>query len=375
MRSITLIILLLAGSLNLIAQTENAHGHPHRHIEFPDVPDYLTVVCDLHQHTVFSDGNVWPTIRVEEALRDGIDAISLTEHLEYQPHGKDIPHPDRNRSFEIVKKFANANDILIIHGAEITRRMPPGHCNAIFIEDANKLLVDDSLEVFRAAKAQNAFVFWNHPNWTSQRPDGISRLTPFHKKLISDNLLHGIEVVNEHTYSAEALQIALENDLTIMGTSDIHGLIDWDYQVQDGTGHRPVTLVFATDRSESAVKEALLARRTAVWFNNTLIGKEENLLPLLHSCLKLQEATYQTDKTVADVTIENRSDADLILENLSPYTLHRHANLVTLKAHEKTTLEVKTVDLKDTFNLKFRVLNAIIAPNEHPVVTFPVEME
>ena len=44
------------------------------------------VSADLHIHTVFSDGSVWPTIRVEEALRDSIDLISLTEHLEYQ-HG------------------------------------------------------------------------------------------------------------------------------------------------------------------------------------------------------------------------------------------------------------------------------------------------
>ncbi len=375
MRKFTLLALLLIVGTHLYAQSGTGHPHQHRHIEFPDVPEYLTLVCDLHQHTVFSDGNVWPTIRVEEALRDGVDAISLTEHLEYQPHSEDIPHPDRNRSFEIAKKFANANDLLVIHGAEITRRMPPGHCNAIFIKDANQLLVDDSLAVFQAAKAQGAFVFWNHPNWTSQRPDGISRLTPFHQQLIAEDLLHGIEVVNEHTYSVEALQIALENNLAIMGTSDIHGLIDWEYEVQSGSGHRPVTLVFARQRSEASIKEALLDRRTAVWFNNTLIGKEENLLPLLNSCLKLQKATYQTNKTVADVIIENHSDADFILENLSPYSLHRNTNLVTVKAHENITLEVKTLDLKDTFDLKFRVLNAVVAPNEHPVVTMSVVVE
>jgi len=33
--------------------------------------------------------------------------------------------------------------------------------------------------------------------------------------------------------------------LTIIGTSDIHGLIDWQYNVPQG-GHRPITLVFAT---------------------------------------------------------------------------------------------------------------------------------
>ena len=29
------------------------------------------------------------------------------------------------------------------------------------------------------------------------------------------------------------LRLALENDLTIMGTSDIHGLIDWLFKVPD----------------------------------------------------------------------------------------------------------------------------------------------
>lgn len=44
------------------------------------------VSTDLHIHTVFSDGNVWPTLRVEEARREGLDLIAMTEHLEYQPH-------------------------------------------------------------------------------------------------------------------------------------------------------------------------------------------------------------------------------------------------------------------------------------------------
>ena len=60
------------------------------------------ISSDLHIHTVFSDGSVWPTIRVEEALRDSIDLISLTEHIEYQPWRADIPNPDRNRSFQIA---------------------------------------------------------------------------------------------------------------------------------------------------------------------------------------------------------------------------------------------------------------------------------
>jgi len=35
-------------------------------------------------HTVFSDGHVWPSFRVNEAIRDGLDVISLTEHIDYE---------------------------------------------------------------------------------------------------------------------------------------------------------------------------------------------------------------------------------------------------------------------------------------------------
>ena len=88
-------------------------------------------------HSVFSDGSVWPDIRVEEAKKDGLDVIAITEHLEYQPWKDDIPHPNRNRSYEYHSKFAKESNIIVINGSEITRDMPPGHSNAIFIKDAN----------------------------------------------------------------------------------------------------------------------------------------------------------------------------------------------------------------------------------------------
>ena len=88
--------------------------------------------------------------------------------------------------------------------------MPPGHANAIFIEDANKLLLDEPLAVFQEARLQDAFIFWNHPHWISQSLDALGLLSNIHKQLIRDGLLQGIEVVNDTTYSDEALQIALD---------------------------------------------------------------------------------------------------------------------------------------------------------------------
>jgi hypothetical protein len=345
-----------------------------RRIEFPDVPGYLTLKCDLHIHTVFSDGSVWPNIRVQEALRDGLDAIAMTDHLEYQPHRQDIPHPDRNRSYDIAVESAGEAPLIVLRGSEITRDMPPGHSNAIFLDDANRLLEDDPVAVFREANRQGAFTFWNHPNWTSQRADGVATLTDLHRRLIDEGLLQGIEVVNGTTYSDEALQIALDRNLATLGTSDIHGLIDWQYDVPNG-GHRPVTLVFATERSAAGIKEALQARRTAAWFNNLLVGREEHVLPLIESSLTVRKAAYLRDSNVLSVVIENTSDAEFILDNKSGYTFHASADVVSLKPHQETDINVKTLDRKTAISLSFEVLNAVTAPNVHPELVLKVTVD
>ena len=146
-------------------------GNNNRAIEFPDLAGYKTLVCDLHMHTVFSDGSVWPNIRVMEAQKDGLDVIATTEHLEYQSWIKDIPHPDRNRSFELATGFAKNSE----------------------------LMVDDPIDAYREARKQDAFIFWNHPYWASQSPDASVPLDQLHLELIQDGLLEGIEVVNDTT--------------------------------------------------------------------------------------------------------------------------------------------------------------------------------
>ncbi|RLD23785.1 MAG: PHP domain-containing protein [Bacteroidetes bacterium] len=357
-------------------QAQITHTHiADRAIDFPDIPGYLTLKTDLHQHTVFSDGNVWPIIRIQEAIRDGLDVVSLTEHLEYLPHRDDIPLPDHNRSYQIASKSAEESELLVIRGSEITRKMPPGHSNAIFIQDANKLIQDDPMDVFEEAHNQGAFIFWNHPNWTSQTSDGIAELHKIHNKLISKGYLNGIEVVNETTYSEEALQIALDNNLTIMGTSDIHDLIDWRFNVPEG-GHRPVTLVFAKEKTESSVKEALFARRTAVWFNNTLIGREEMLLPLIKASVTVvDDAAYGENTEVLIITLKNASDASFILYNKTGYTFHANDDVIILEPHSLTTLQVKTKEKVEEVNLKFNVLNAVTAPDTHPDIVWQIKVK
>ncbi len=360
-----------------------------RIIEFPDVPGYHTLTCDLHTHTVFSDGSVWPDIRVQEALRDGLDCLAITDHIEYQPHIADIPHPDRNRSYEEAVRVLNnmmedeeeeanqeKNDesLLILRGAEITRSMPPGHLNAVLLEDVNPVQVDDATDAIREANRQGAFVFWNHPSWPAQKPDAIAELTDMHRQLIDEGLLHGIEVVNEFWYSDEALQIALDHNLAILGTSDIHGLVDWEYDVPGG-GHRPVTLVFAADRSLEGLEEAFRMRRTAVWYKDILIGRPEHVQPLIEASLSVKTAEYGEDTSLLHVAIKNTSDAPFTLRNRSEYTFAAATDLIVVKPHAVTWLHVKTGERGFRHDLVFEVLNAVTAPSTHPEWTLTIEVE
>ncbi|MDB9930110.1 Sb-PDE family phosphodiesterase [Cyclobacteriaceae bacterium] len=354
------------------------YGQTHQKIEFPNVPGYQTLVTDLHQHTVFSDGSVWPDIRVKEALFDGIDVISLTEHLEYQPHQEDLPHKDRNRSYELAKEYAKNHELIVIHGAEITRNLPPGHSNALFIQDANKLIHDDYMDAFREAKNQGAFIFWNHPNWVGQNKQGITKLSPIHEELIKEGLLHGVEVTNENTFADQALTIANEHELTILGTSDIHELIDWLFDIPGG-GHRPVTLVFAKERSELGVKDALFEGRTIAWYQNSLIGQEKYLTPLIESSLVVDTAYYQmygnTKTQIAEVVIFNHSDATYLLNNQSDFSFYHATDVVQLNPQTSTTLSVKTVQQLSAFELNFEVLNAIYAKKKHPKIKLKINMD
>ena len=366
---ICLVQIICAFSMVVSAQ-QSTHSHSlGTSLQFPNILGYQTLKCDLHQHTVFSDGDVWPSIRVRESLMDNLDAISLTEHLEYQPHLGDIPNKDRNRSYQIALKEAKDHNLIIVRGSEITRAMPPGHSNAVFIQDANKLLFTNFLDAYKEAKNQNAFVFWNHP-YETPKNDYISFLNEVNKKLIDSNLIQGIEIVNTHNYSAEALQIAYDRNLTLMGTSDVHGLIEWDYKKgpKGPEGHRPITLVFSKDRTQESIKSALFDRRTVVHYDNTLIGRDSLLIPLINECLVIKKSFYEPKSLVLTLVLENVSSCNFILQNLSQYTLLESTDLIEIEGKSTITLQFKTKEKLTQLDWSFKVLNAVNAPNSHPTL-------
>ena len=55
-----------------------------RTITIPDTAGFK-VLKDFHMHTLFSDGQVMPADRVNEAVQNGLDVIAITDHIECVP--------------------------------------------------------------------------------------------------------------------------------------------------------------------------------------------------------------------------------------------------------------------------------------------------
>lgn len=273
----------LALALGGFPQTASTAQHVRSELPFPDLPGLITLRCDLHMHTVFSDGKVWPTVRAEEAWRDGLDAIAVTDHIEYQPFKADVTTNDA-RPYDLVRPHAESLGLLAIRGSEITRGEPPGHWNAIFLKNVPALRQNDHRDVVRTAFEQGGFIFWNHPGW--KQPNWQSVWYAEQQEVLERGWLHGIEVVNGSTYDPIAHQWCLDKKLTIMSNSDIHDPIDMAYGPVHGTV-RPMTLVFATARTPDALRQALFDRRTAVFSENRLIGEAKYLEPLFQQSIAI----------------------------------------------------------------------------------------
>ena len=348
-------------------------GQTRKIIYIPDISGYITLKCDFHTHTVFSDGTVWPSVRVEEAWLDGLDAISITDHIEYRPHSKDIT-ADHNRSFEIAEPLANSRNILLIRGAEITRSMPPGHLNALFITNANLLDRENVTDALKEARDQGAFILWNHPGWKVQQPDTTLWWNE-HTQLLKSDLMHGIEVFNEKEYYPEAIDWAFRKRLTIFCNSDLHSPVSMTYNLENS--HRPMTLVFSKSRTKGGIREALFSRRTVAYFNNTLVGAAKLLESLFFASVEIhnKQGRLRNGETKY-IEISNNSDIDFELELAQPGIGFEVSEKIILKAHRVTPIELRgnsaQIENMHDLNIYYKVNNMMVSSTENLVITLMI---
>jgi 3',5'-nucleoside bisphosphate phosphatase len=274
----------------LVQMTHLSAQQSRRLLPVPDIPGHVTIKADFHLHSVFSDGEVWPTVHVREAWRDGLDAVSLTEHLEYRPHGADV-QGGAARAYEAARKVAGELGMLILPGVEITRPVPgapspwpvgSAHFNALGVTDVTALEVAELDEALARAKAQGAFVFWNHPGFMGRQAQWFPHIDAVFQK----GLFAGVEIVNGDQFYPEALRWVHARRLTPLASSDAH----LPMPAHLTSARRPVTLIFSKTRDVAGLIEALRAGRTLAWRDRELWGAAAHLTALWDASLKVSNA-------------------------------------------------------------------------------------
>lgn len=296
--------ILFAQDINNIPLHHMRKPMNRKEIKIPNILGYQVLKGDFHIHTVFSDGIAWPSYRVDEAWEEGLDIIAITDHIEGYPNKKFICG-DHNSSFEAASPRAAEKDILLIHAAEITRSMPPGHLNALFINDANKLDVQNVDDAVKAAKDQGAFILWNHPGWKKQQPDSTKWMS-LHQKYYEASWINGIEVFNEYEWYPIAVDWFINKDIAVFANSDIHDINAHYYDVEHS--HRPMTLVLSEKRDLESVKDAMFKGRTIAFFDGKLVGKSEYLKALFNSSVDVSFSGRYDNKNRPIIKIKNNSD-------------------------------------------------------------------
>jgi len=342
----------VAQNVNNIQMPELLNKPVRKTIQVPDILGYQTLKCDFHMHTVFSDGSVWPTIRVDEAWNEGLDAIAITDHIENNPSKKYVGGDD-NSSYEIALPLAKQKNIILIKGGEITRSMPPGHFNALFLEDIQAIDTENWQDAFAAAKEQGAYFIWNHPGWKAQQPD-TCKWWDEHTDLYNKGMLHAIEIFNEKEWYPIALDWCMEKDIAPHAASDIHGINSEFYNLRQY--QRPMTLVLAKERTEDAIREALFANRTIAWFGNYLAGKEEFLKVFFHTAVKINfiEETGNEKK----YALINNSEVPyfLIAENGREIVIPALGeNFITIPSNTGKYVNVRNLLVGGSKNLKVEI--------------------
>ena len=332
-------------SATALAQTTppyNPLEHPYAsqdertEIIIPKIKGMNAYKADLHIHTIYSDGDVTPDMRVIEAWRDGLDVIAITDHMEYRrieremfyymkdyiredlrAYGKAVNTnvlknaPDSlgllvdfNVPCESAIKKARDYGIFVIKGVEITRSKL-GDYNALFTTDNNKLYDPDLEQTIRNARAQGAFIVHNHPMYSKKTENTI---TPFTNDLYAKGLIDGVEIMNGKKIYYHLFSHCIGGGYTPFGNSDAHDYACWKYGTAKESNiprYRNMTLIFAKHCTEKDLHKALKEGNTIAYSNNNLAGKRELLQALFEESIEVE--LQRTGSKQHHVTILNRS--------------------------------------------------------------------
>lgn len=360
------------------------------HITIPQVADMNVYKADLHIHSIYSDGEVTPDMRVLEAWYDGLDAIAITDHMEYRrieremfdymdkyiredlrKAGKTVntnimrQGPDEqgilvdfNVAYNSASKKAKDLGLLVIRGVEVTRKHN-GDYNAIFTTDNNALYDRDLAQTLRNARAQGAFIIHNHPDYDK---NSVNTLTDVANGLYQQGLIDGVEVANGRKTWSYLYSHAVAGGYTPMANSDAHEYIYWkygrptDYSIPR---YRNMNLIFAKELTIDSLRKALKTGNNIAYSNNNLVGKSELLQALFTACVEFK--IQRTDSSQYHINVVNHSSLPYFFKiRNSEHILNSMGSL-----YIKLPKDMKVADVT--------ILNMWCGNDQHPSVSIKLK--
>jgi 3',5'-nucleoside bisphosphate phosphatase len=352
---IRLLLPLLLAAAQLPAQATRQHRPT------PNVGEFHVLKADLHTHTVFSDGLVWPSTRVREAWAEDLDVLSITDHDDYRPHKQDVS-TDLSRPWELAKPLADSLGLILVPGVEITKG--DIHFNALFVTDFNAFTGLELQSALAEAKRQGAFSFWNHPGWR-----GKAQWFPPIATAYSDKLFQGIELVNGPSYYEEAHPWVGQYNLTILGTSDIHG--------PSLPGEpRSLTLLLVRERTLAGIREALDTGRTVAWQHRRLFGNERILADLFRAYVQAPAELRLAPGARGALALRNNSALTFEIKAAAA-PAYMEVSAVTVPPQSTVLVPVRlkpdAPKTRQKVTLRVEVGNALVGPNQP--LTVPLEFQ
>jgi hypothetical protein len=222
-------------------------------------------------------------------------------------------------------------------------------------------LYDPDLEVaLRKVKEQGGIVIHNHPAWRRKTSDK----TEFHEKVYGEGLIDGVEVVNGQTFYPHIGRRCIDEKLTMFANTDEHSLISHRYG-QVGC-FRTMTIIFAKELTENAIKDAILKHRTIAYSGGNLIGDKSWLVEYLNAAV---------DCRVAKVNEKNNEHIYMLTNQTSiPLRLRRGKTIYVLEPFKPIMVSIGK-DKADVEAAKplFAVENMWVEDYEHPKVVLEID--
>lgn len=359
-------------------------------IVLPQVKGYTLYKADFHVHTIYSDGNVTPRERVMEAWYDGLDIVAITDHLEkrtyekfmlkaltpYSKDGKPFVYAhagagnpknhdapmlcDMNATVNEAVDWAEQNGypIMVVRGTEIWRNPSTvGEYNALFLKDVNAICHKDLFECFRRVREQGGIIIHNHPGW--RRP--TMEKSEEQQRIYAEGWVDGIEVVNEAYLYPKMLRRAQEERLFIAANTDTHHPTAQRWPQGNGV-FRTMTFVLAKEKSEKAIKKALLDRRTIGYCGNYLVGEQNWLQEFFDAAVECK---------IVGKDAKSKANIYLLTNTCSvPFALRVGNAVQVLNPFQTLRL---TVSAKRAKPLDFVVENMWIVDEQHPKLTLSLD--